>query len=1207
MVKDLNDPTNVDSIEAMLTPGEFVLNKEATTMFGPMIEKMNNMGLQQRHAENQAIKANKGMMIPQMSPSIPQYNTGGLITFLKDKEGYKDKAYQDSAGVWTIGYGRTGDIKKGDTTTRAAEDTWLDQRAGEELGAINAYAEKYGYDWNDGQKNALASFRYNGGQGMIDQLTAEGTRDNATIQSKFGLYNKVTNPDTGEKEFVQGLQNRRDAELGLWGGTTPTETPAAEPANAAATTTQAVIPDVQEAPPLVGQREEIPTGPDINAVPFPEAEAPEVAAAGGFPDVSGGVTNALSQVLAPPPPVQAPPIQAKGPAPEYIPSVTERSNPQVKNSLWNDGGSVQYLRGGGKAGQEKVWDSATQKYVWVDRSDPRVEQEKALAAQAPAGKPRTPLAFAQASKPDVSHLGPRQYKAPYQQSANLPLSGLMQFDRSPDDIGDQVQRGWTKEDFDIGAQSQPGLPPQLPREFQSGPAQSSAPQNITPLPQPLQDLPPVPGSDEALLQGSSQVIEQQETATPPSIDQVPPQSPTQVAENERQRQNALLGDQAKQFPKGDPRRATLFNQQQHQKGAVHPGVVPELPPQIPAGPNEHPLAQGVDPNAPIPNPAAPPPGPNTHPLAQGVDPNAPIPNPEAPPSQGGAGRGRGSWHQEREQLLSSLPEVELPQTERQAQALTGGYDTRLEDASAALDKAINSGDVKAITKAEKEITKVEELVEKQVVEQARSDEASQYKEAAKAWSQANQVNIAADKQVEKLEEAKRNTENASTQALIDQKIAEVNSEKVDVGEPPIPQGVAAGTGSQGPAGGAEQTAERPLRTLPTEDKQEAGNDMVTAAANQADADGEPPMPETNPVTIEAAGTQSARTNPGGVQSAKDTITGAFGDLFDSGELARAAIMFVGALATGASPGRALAFAGQGYLQRLDAKAAGEKKHIQDLVKGNKYDAASIEAYKESGDASDLVQKGTPRTPTGTLKTFYSPSGKEVRTSQVKIGDGKYWQDSNGNLIDPTKFKEDASQIRGSKEWNKRIIDDGKAYEDTLSALQEQLGASGTGEDKRYQTGIVAKAEGKNISRWALNNNVDASYMDDVIKQAYQQAAADSRGGKKVTSIQNYLDNAYVTALTGSPELFQTSSGQSVSGEKVADVFGRITRRAQAINPDYKNMTSAAINTRIMSIARDKWSKIDPDAQKQWNKQAPKGQNGFLMFLRSELDDRTLIK
>ena len=57
MVKDLNDPTNVDNVPAMLTPGEFVLNKEATAMFGPQIEAMNQAGLAQRMAENKILSS----------------------------------------------------------------------------------------------------------------------------------------------------------------------------------------------------------------------------------------------------------------------------------------------------------------------------------------------------------------------------------------------------------------------------------------------------------------------------------------------------------------------------------------------------------------------------------------------------------------------------------------------------------------------------------------------------------------------------------------------------------------------------------------------------------------------------------------------------------------------------------------------------------------------------------------------------------------------------------------------------------------------------------------------------------------------------------------------------------------------------------------------------------------------------------------------
>ena len=47
-MKDLDDPTNRDSVPAMLTPGEFVLNKEAVQMYGPVIEQMNNHGLAAR-------------------------------------------------------------------------------------------------------------------------------------------------------------------------------------------------------------------------------------------------------------------------------------------------------------------------------------------------------------------------------------------------------------------------------------------------------------------------------------------------------------------------------------------------------------------------------------------------------------------------------------------------------------------------------------------------------------------------------------------------------------------------------------------------------------------------------------------------------------------------------------------------------------------------------------------------------------------------------------------------------------------------------------------------------------------------------------------------------------------------------------------------------------------------------------------------------
>ena len=219
-MKDLTDPTNRDTVPAMLTPGEFVLNKEASQMYAPYIEQMNNHGLQVREQKNMGGKISpdtivNGKFNSSHVPTIlpPQYNTGGLVNFLKEHEGYRDKAYQDQAGVWTIGYGRTRNpdgsaIKPSQTTNKKKEDSWLSERAASDRSATEAYGKKHGYDWNDNQVDALASFRYN--IGNLDQLTDGGTRGMEEITMMLPEYNKAGG------QVSKGLQNRRNAELDLF-------------------------------------------------------------------------------------------------------------------------------------------------------------------------------------------------------------------------------------------------------------------------------------------------------------------------------------------------------------------------------------------------------------------------------------------------------------------------------------------------------------------------------------------------------------------------------------------------------------------------------------------------------------------------------------------------------------------------------------------------------------------------------------------------------------------------------------------------------------------------------------------------------------------------------------------------------------------------------------------------------------------------------
>ena len=93
---DRTDPTNRDTVPAMLTPGEFVLNKEASNMFAPTIEQMNNAGLQQRAMKNMGggippqylnlggETSGRGRISTEQSEATP------WIQNLENREGFRD-------------------------------------------------------------------------------------------------------------------------------------------------------------------------------------------------------------------------------------------------------------------------------------------------------------------------------------------------------------------------------------------------------------------------------------------------------------------------------------------------------------------------------------------------------------------------------------------------------------------------------------------------------------------------------------------------------------------------------------------------------------------------------------------------------------------------------------------------------------------------------------------------------------------------------------------------------------------------------------------------------------------------------------------------------------------------------------------------------------------------------------------------------------
>lgn len=134
--------------------------------------------------------------------------TERLVDTVKEFEGFHSKAYWDKFGkVWTVGWGRTGDVHEGDTTDREFEDAWLRYdlaRRGREIEKMVTVPMA------QNQFEALVSFSYNTGLGGLRRSTLL-KRFNACDHSAHEEFDRWVHAK-GQVEPVPGLVNRRKRE-----------------------------------------------------------------------------------------------------------------------------------------------------------------------------------------------------------------------------------------------------------------------------------------------------------------------------------------------------------------------------------------------------------------------------------------------------------------------------------------------------------------------------------------------------------------------------------------------------------------------------------------------------------------------------------------------------------------------------------------------------------------------------------------------------------------------------------------------------------------------------------------------------------------------------------------------------------------------------------------------------------------------------------
>ena len=134
------------------------------------------------------------------------------IALIKKFEGLELEAYQDSVGVWTIGYGHTKDVEQGLTITEEEAETMLMI----ELEEYEGYIEKLvKVPLSQCQFDALVCWVYNLGPTNLSRSTLLTVLNQARfddVPSEIKRWNKAGG------EVLQGLVRRREAEAMLFKG-----------------------------------------------------------------------------------------------------------------------------------------------------------------------------------------------------------------------------------------------------------------------------------------------------------------------------------------------------------------------------------------------------------------------------------------------------------------------------------------------------------------------------------------------------------------------------------------------------------------------------------------------------------------------------------------------------------------------------------------------------------------------------------------------------------------------------------------------------------------------------------------------------------------------------------------------------------------------------------------------------------------------------
>jgi len=375
-----------------------------------------------------------------------------------------------------------------------------------------------------------------------------------------------------------------------------------------------------------------------------------------------------------------------------------------------------------------------------------------------------------------------------------------------------------------------------------------------------------------------------------------------------------------------------------------------------------------------------------------------------------------------------------------------------------------------------------------------------------------------------------------------------------------------------------------------------------------------PQIKENINKVAEEGAKKAKADP----TTYDYIKGFFSQFFDTQELTRAALIYLGSRALGYEHGSSINYVGKNYLKRIDIQMDANKKWANSKAATDNYEQSSIQRFLINGDRNELVKKGSiikkPLTP-----MFDRNTQKVVQMFELADGttaariDGKLvsYPSVAGRLdtLDPkihdsTTIKNNFA--KASKDYvsyvNKDIDEEKRINEAEISKISNQAESllRDTMKNQKFKKNTVARAE--------VISELEAAMGD--YYEAYKRFLNKEDKAKKPSSLKEFFDKRMINTRTDG--IWDSVLVKGTSAERLQEVQNKLVNMLElnidASEPASKKVRVAENFQNQLKSIWTRYSKMsdkdlkDKGLRKNFIRTKTEGMNDFINWVNQVLSN-----